>query len=55
MEDNKMVKIISIPGGGLTFCFLLEEGQKLICTYSEVGKIMKRIDKGEIKIKSWEE
>ena len=55
MEDNKMVKIISSPGGGLTFCFKLENGENLICDYDECKKVMKKIDKGEIKIVSWEE
>ena len=55
MKDNKMVKVIFSPGGELTFCFKLENGEVLICDYDECSKVMKKIDKGKIKIVSWEE
>ena len=55
MKDNRMVKVIFSPSGELTFYFKLENGEVLICDYNECSKVMKKIDKGEIKIVSWEE
>lgn len=51
--DDKIVQIV-LSNGKLIYKFQLEDGNILECNHSEIKSIMKKIDKGEIKIISFE-
>ena len=50
---EKMVKI-EVINGKVQYSFKLEDGTILVCGFNEAKNIMKKIDKGEIKILSME-
>lgn len=51
--DDKMVKM-DVINGKLQYTFKKEDGSFLVCNHNEVKKILKKIEKGEIKIVSME-
>lgn len=52
MLDDKIVQVVLV-NGKLIYKFQLEDGSILECNHNEVKNIMKKIDKGEIKIISF--
>lgn len=53
MNDKIMVKI-SIINGKFQYTFKKEDGSFLICDDNEIKTILKKIERGEIKIVSME-
>lgn len=51
--DDKMVKI-SIINGKFQYTFKKEDGSFLVCNDNEIKTILKKIERGEIKIVSME-
>lgn len=47
--DDKNVQVV-LSNGKLIYKFQLEDGSILECNHSEIKNVIKKIDKGEIKI-----
>ena len=50
---DKNVQVV-LSNGKLIYKFQLEDGSILECSHSEIKSVIKKIDKGEIKIISFE-
>ena len=51
--DDKNVQVV-VSNGKLIYRFKLEDGSILECGHKELNSVIKKIDKGEIKIISFE-